>query len=1205
MGAGNYNLYRIVAVWSDDVSINARMIPMKNQQRTNKRSPRAKRVRTLATIGAILFVFGACSGDDRDAPDADDRTPAEADQSARASNSITVESSVDDVLTREHAAALFRQTSYIEARELLAPLAERESPALEDWLRLVNVELALQEIECAENALNDARAIAPNDPVVLWSAYRIASFDGDYDTAIQTLRELEKVAPNDVPARLALANLLAEIDEDEEAESRYRALLAEGGFPNEGWRLTTTYRLFSFLGQRGRVEDALPLQSELQRFEESGVPHLRADELERGTFGDVAPPPRGELRSLARLEDRTSVAAPDFAARVDAPFSGSIGIVPVARHDHWAWTEALWQDEWIPREAALQKDPTEKSLLVTRVESMPVEILCYGPGGAHLARFADDDWSFTSIFEGAVSSAAPLDLDLPNRAHGAEPSSVRRDGLIDFAIAGPDGLVILAAREETWEPLGESFLDAEFVVRDLAPLDYDHDGDLDLLVVGSGGVRLFRNDGLGAPKGGLVEVTVEAGLPREREFHWCVIEDPDGDNDVDVVLGGGAVFVGSNARGGRFVDRTGDVDEPLRKALLTEHEPVLADLDADGWTDIVADGRLYLGDADFRFTESEHKELLAQAAASPVHAATPLGRAAAQVVSSSAAKGIVAHDALGRATQLVGAQDALGGQVACADVDGDGLDDLVESNSEHLGVHRNVGEGHAITLSLQGVKDNRRAVGALVELRAGARYRRLYWRGEPRVIGLGEHDVVDILRVTWPNGIVQEVMDLDCGSYVVRQREGLGGSCPFLYTWNGEEYTFVSDVLGITPLGLPMGPGLLVPPDHDEYVLIRGDQLRPRDGFFELQFTEELREVTYLDRVRLEVLDHPVGTEVYPNELFSFPPFPEAHLHTVETPVAPKTAIDGLGEDWTTELIAIDGEYAIPFRPLFGQYLGLAEPHELVLEFDSKSLIGAGRLRLVMTGWFYWTDASVNIAAARHPDIEFMPPVLSVPDGNGDWRDTGPPIGFPAGKLKTMVIDVTDSLNRDDPRVRLSGTLQLYWDSIRLAVGDDRTGVRVTELEPDSAELWSRGFSEPQTVMGISGMDWFEWDKLASQPRWNQHPGLYTAYGETLPLVSQVDDQFVIMGAGDALHVRFDASSVPELEPGYVRDYQLYLDGWAKDRDPNTVEALNVEPLPFHGMSAYPYEADESFPEDAEHLEWKVRWNTRLSRRWLESLVPR
>ncbi len=82
-----------------------------------------------------------------------------------------------------------------------------------------------------------------------------------------------------------------------------------------------------------------------------------------------------------------------------------------------------------------------------------------------------------------------------------------------------------------------------------------------------------------------------------------------------------------------------------------------------------------------------------------------------------------------------------------------------------------------------------------------------------------------------------------------------------------------------------------------------------------------------------------------------------------------------------------------------------------------------------MTGWFYWTDASVNMAAARTPGVEFVPPILQVPDGAGGWSADGPPVGFPAGKTKTMVIDVTDILDRDDPRLRVFTTLRLYWDS--------------------------------------------------------------------------------------------------------------------------------------------------------------------------------
>jgi len=79
---------------------------------------------------------------------------------------------------------------------------------------------------------------------------------------------------------------------------------------------------------------------------------------------------------------------------------------------------------------------------------------------------------------------------------------------------------------------------------------------------------------------------------------------------------------------------------------------------------------------------------------------------------------------------------------------------------------------------------------------------------------------------------------------------------------------------------------------------------------------------------------------------------------------------------------------------------------------------------------------------------------------------------------------------------------------------------------------------------------------------------------------------------------------VPPLRAGYARDYFLFLDGWAKDRDPNTVEALYVEPLPFHGMSGYPYAPGEHFPDDAEHRAWRAEWNTGEAKLWIPPLAP-
>ncbi|MHC4845954.1 MAG: hypothetical protein ACYTCU_07310, partial [Planctomycetota bacterium] len=423
-----------------------------------------------------------------------------------------------------------------------------------------------------------------------------------------------------------------------------------------------------------------------------------------------------------------------------------------------------------------------------------------------------------------------------------------------------------------------------------------------------------------------------------------------------------------------------------------------------------------------------------------------------------------------------------------------------------------------------------------------------------------------------------------------------------------ETFTFVSDVLGATPLGLPMAPGMMVPFDHEEYVKVRGDQLVPRDGELVIALTEELREVTYLDRVRLHAIDHPADVEIEPNEGFVFPPFPPHHVHTFRDVRAPARIVASNGADVTERMSLLDGRYAQPFVKLPPTYKGLAEPWslEIVLaetEEQRAALAAAPKVRLALTGWLQWGDASVNMAAARHPEFSFDPPVLSVPDGDG-WRAAGPPIGFPAGKTKTLVVDVTDLIDHDDPRLLLSTTLQLSWDAIRVVLDADDAPYTDTPLEASRATLAYRGFSLPTTDPEGELPELFDWDRTY-HARWNQHPGRYTRYGEVLPLLGEVDDMYVIFGAGDTIEIAFDADGLPPLPAGWTRDWLVYLDGWAKDRDPNTIGAERVEPLPFHGMSTYPPPDGEAFPWTDERRAWDREWNTRQGATLIEPLARR
>ena len=97
-------------------------------------------------------------------------------------------------------------------------------------------------------------------------------------------------------------------------------------------------------------------------------------------------------------------------------------------------------------------------------------------------------------------------------------------------------------------------------------------------------------------------------------------------------------------------------------------------------------------------------------------------------------------------------------------------------------------------------------------------------------------------------------------------------SCPYLYAWNGERFEFLTDFLGGGEMGYGVAPGVWNHPDPVEYVRIAPDQLRPRDGRYELRVTNELEEALYLDQLRLLAVDHPEDVSVYPDEGMTVPP---------------------------------------------------------------------------------------------------------------------------------------------------------------------------------------------------------------------------------------------------------------------------------------------------------------------------------------------
>ena len=220
-------------------------------------------------------------------------------------------------------------------------------------------------------------------------------------------------------------------------------------------------------------------------------------------------------------------------------------------------------------------------------------------------------------------------------------------------------------------------------------------------------------------------------------------------------------------------------------------------------------------------------------------------------------------------------------QIAAGDLDGDGDTDVVARIDDgSIRVWRNDGGNRqrAVRVRLTSRVSNRSALGSTIEMRAGGLRQKLERSSTTPAVapadllfGLGPRAAADIVRVLWPSGILQtELVPAAAGRgpmpVAFTELDRKPSSCPFLCTWNGVRFEFVTDFMGGGEMGDWLAPSVWNHPDPDEYVRIRADQLHERDGRFDVRVTNELEEALFLDRVQLLAVDHPAGVDVFPNE---------------------------------------------------------------------------------------------------------------------------------------------------------------------------------------------------------------------------------------------------------------------------------------------------------------------------------------------------
>ncbi|MDZ4799173.1 MAG: hypothetical protein SGI92_13490, partial [Bryobacteraceae bacterium] len=251
-----------------------------------------------------------------------------------------------------------------------------------------------------------------------------------------------------------------------------------------------------------------------------------------------------------------------------------------------------------------------------------------------------------------------------------------------------------------------------------------------------------------------------------------------------------------------------------------------------------------------------------------------------------------------------------------------------------------------------------------------------------------------------------------------------------------------------------------------------------------------------------------------------------------------------------------------------------------------------------------WADGSTFVGAAQEGKGGLIPPSLQVRDKAGRWVTVIEDMGMPAGKPKTIAVDLTGKWRSARREVRIVTNLCVYWDEIWLSTSV-RKPERVSAIPLHTASLGFRGFSPNKVHPRRLQPEQFQYGGAVPFSLWNPTPGLYTRYGDVTPLLSGNDNLLTVMGSGDEIRLLFDPRGLAAPEAGFTRDYVLSVSGWAKDRDANTAYSQTTEPLPFHGMSKYPYESDEHFPETPATRAWRREYQTRPALRLLQPLRTR
>ncbi len=1147
---------------------------------------------SMLILTAIFGVFGIL------------RQTADAFVSAKTSGenlrAVSFEKREDAYRQNNLGVALLEQFNHKDGAE-----AFRRALKINPNLKIANINLAIalfnaQEIEAALKEANTAVEIAPDSPQPVYILGLIAKNQNRPDDAIASFKRVLEIDAQDVGANVNLGQIFASQRKYKEAIAVFRIALEA-----EPYNATAMYNLATALLREGQREEGQQLIQKFQTLRNSGAAtSLGQNYLEQGRYAEAITSTGAESELVEKnqpnvifqnvnvglLTAKSPVRNRKNAANKNANFQPAATLFDFDNDGDLDLLDIT--ENAVP--IKLYRNDSGKFVDVTRTAgdlTKPfgrrasgviagdydndglADLLVFGAGQNALFRNAGKG-SFANV---SVAAKLPKSLDVSISGAFVDAD---HDGDLDIFLGGfqSGANAAGAAPNRLWRNNGDgTFTDISVAAKinshsraiAVIPTDYDNRRDVDLLVLNRGGKpNLFRN----VRDTTFKDVAAEVGLDQIGDWTCAAAGDFNKDSFVDFFFGktgGTGVFAVSDGRG-KFKLK----NAPVGTENATSAQ--FLDYDNDGLLDLIVN-------TDKGFVVARN-----------------LGDAWTNADSSVFKIKTDANNAVQNSRHILS-----------GDIDGDGDEDLF-AFARNGGLHylSNIGgnANNSEIVRLQGRVSNRNGIGAKIDMRSGSLSQKLEsYSASPMPapsdihFGLGNREKPDAVRVIWTSGVVQAEIEFpqktknqtakNFAPLKIQELDRKPSSCPYLYVWNGEKFEFVTDFLGGGEMGNWQETGVYHYPDSDEFVRIGSDKLKPKNGRYEIRVTNELEEVLFLDDLKLVAVEHDAGAEVYPNEGLGIPTAGKQILYTTQNAHAPLSAVDTNGRDVLPKIKNLDRDFYASFKSL--NIRGYADTHNLTLNLDDKKDF-KGRTLLLLTGWTDYAFSSDNLAASQS-GRSLLLPKLQVKNKRGEWQTVIDSIGISIGRPQTLVVDLTGKFLSANREVRIVTNFKTFWDKIEVNTSE-QTDVKTIELQPAAANLRERGFSQE---IKYGEMITANYDVVLNDGRWKYFSGNFTRFGDVKTLLSATDDVFVISKTGDELVLSFDA--LPELPANRKYTFLLYADGYSKEMDINSGSPDAVFPLPFKGMTKYPYGTDEKYPMTEE----KQRIYDEYTTRKVKGFLPR